>query len=270
MNPGDKVEPLTTVKSAPPISSSGSTAEASEVLQHYKDRATALLQVSTFAATITFTIILTPRDNGQTTPGLVQLAYANALFCGAIIGSVFVIVGIEIANAQTAIMKKLPLNMRSIMAKWQMAEAQKTKAEQDLETKWAAQNMKAAQEAQEIKAEAVRSLEILLSIRNLRILLWFVHVIAGFVGLSLYAAFYIMIYATRLFLQYDGPFILGTVIYAVLGFLAISIWIISSFLEGGNNLVKVLEPDDSRGELGKQRQTSNLKSDEIRDTYMSM
>lgn len=64
MDPGDKIEPLTTVKSSLPQLSSRSTAGASEVLQHYKDRATALLQVSTFAATITFTIILTPRDNG--------------------------------------------------------------------------------------------------------------------------------------------------------------------------------------------------------------
>jgi hypothetical protein len=234
MNSRDNIEPLQSpanasakpLASSPPPSFSESTAGTSETLQHYKDRATALLQVSTFAATITFTIILTPRDNGQTTPGLVQLAYANALFCGAIIGSIFVIIGIEIANAQPAITKST-LNTKSTMNRsWVMKLAQAM---------------------------------ALLVVEDMKTLLGLVHIVAGFVGLSLFAAFYIMIYATRQFLQYDGPFILGTVIYAVLGFLAISIWVFSSFLEQEEYqyLVKGLELDDSRG--GSQEISGNTK-----------
>lgn len=206
----------------PQQSSSGSTAGASE-LQHYKERATALLQVSTFAAAITLSIILTPRDNSQTTPGLVQLAYANALFCGAIIGSVFVTIGIEVATAQPAIVKKLTLNRKSVVKvvmKVAMKAVQEVKA---------AQETKAAETkaAQLMKAGAIGNLQVW----SVQFLLWSVHIVIGFVGLSVYAAFYIMIYATRLYLQYDGPFILGTVIYAVLGFLIIFIWLISSALE---------------------------------------
>jgi hypothetical protein len=206
INPGDKIEPLTTVKDFPP---------QLEVPQHYKDRATALLQVSTFAATITFTIILRPRDDGQATPGLVQLAYANALFCGAIIGSVFVIIGIEVANAQAA-MRELALNT------WEERHASPTIGTSEMMSKVARENEEGASRLMGYRASL-----------NFQILLWAVKVVAGFVGLSLYAAFYVMIYATHLFLQYDGPFIFGTVIYAVLGFLAISIWITSSISDAG-------------------------------------
>lgn len=240
MNPDSRIEPLpagdintlTTVKplASPPPPSSKYPAGAAEVPQHYKERATAFLQVSTFAATITFTIILTPRNDGQTMPGLEELAYANALFCCAIIGSVFVIIGVDIANAHPTVAKNLALN--TILAEKEVKRARE-----------------AAKELKEIAIFSIlqQGANPPSVLWNFRILLWFVHVVAGFVGLSIYAAFFIMIYATRLFLQYDGPFILGTVIYAVLGFCAISIWIFSlsleqaEFLELGKNLGEVQE-----------------------------
>jgi hypothetical protein len=63
----------------------------------FKEPVTAMLQVATFAAAITFNIVLTPRD-GQDTPGLVYLGYANSLFCGGIIGCVFIIITTEICH----------------------------------------------------------------------------------------------------------------------------------------------------------------------------
>src|ERR1700761_4719771 len=69
----------------PPTDANAKTAttrlSTSKLLDHYKSRASALLTISTFAATVTFSVILTPRDSGTATPGLVQLAYANSLFC---------------------------------------------------------------------------------------------------------------------------------------------------------------------------------------------
>jgi hypothetical protein len=47
----------------------------------YDNVMNAMLTVSTFAAAITFNIILKPNINGEPAPGLLYLSYANALFC---------------------------------------------------------------------------------------------------------------------------------------------------------------------------------------------
>lgn len=74
--------------------------ESEEMLKEcngFKEPVTAMLQVATFAAAITFNIVLTPRDS-QDTLGLVYLGYANSLFCGGIIGCVFIIITTEICR----------------------------------------------------------------------------------------------------------------------------------------------------------------------------
>jgi len=258
MNLGDKIETLPAgherspanaivkpLASSSQLSSSGFAAGASyAVLLHYKDRANALLQVSTFAATITFTIILTPRDNGQTTPGLVQLAYANALFCGAIVGSVFVIIGIEIANAQQGVMRELgTFRWEKVKQEAEAEQEVKVEVKAELRVSGGSVGMAAAKQGQKKRIMDLVPVVAVITAFLLRNLLSIVHVVASLVGLSLYAAFYIMIYATRLFLQYNGPFILGTVIYVVLGILAIAIWIGSLFLEQ-EYVAKLFKPDE--------------------------
>ena len=49
-----------------------------------------MLGIATFAASITYTATLTPRD--QPTPAIAELAYANFLFFGVIMGCVLIIV----------------------------------------------------------------------------------------------------------------------------------------------------------------------------------
>jgi len=62
----------------------------------YDNVMNAMLTVPTFAAAITFNIILKPNINGEPAPGLLYLLYANALFCGTIMGCILINVTIEL------------------------------------------------------------------------------------------------------------------------------------------------------------------------------
>lgn len=208
---------------SPSQSSSGAPAAATlghltvaDLLNHYKNRATALLAVSTFAATITFSIILTPRDSGQATPGLAPLAYANSLFCGAIVGCVFVVNGLEIVDMQQTMINvlKTKLDVTDDTGSRAIFHWYNTIAE--IERVKDAINKKCKGELRKY------AYKLLLLSHHMWIPI--VRVVASFVGLSLFVGFYLMIYVTRLFLQYDGPFILGTTIYMIIGILAIVAW----------------------------------------------
>jgi hypothetical protein len=141
--------------------------------------------VATFAGAITFSIILTPSnadDRQATIPGLNLLTYANSLFCGAIIGCIFVITGVGIVQTmqQRHYIHKGTLEQKPLLG---------------------------------------------ISARFLHLILFFlIHFVAGMSALSIYIAFYLMLYSTRLFLGYDGPFILVTLIYGVLGLMTIVAW----------------------------------------------
>jgi len=167
-------------------------------LQHYKDPATAMLTIATFAATITFTITLAPRQGGETATGLNLLAFANSLFCGAIIGCILIIIGIELSV-------------------WSRTEQARVKA---------MNQMRNSGQRSWLGCAWMRSFDTFEDS-----MLWIVQITAGFVGTMFYVAFFLLLYATRLFLQYDGPFILGSIFYLLFGLIALISWIWSFLLE---------------------------------------
>jgi hypothetical protein len=190
-----------------------------EQYKSYKDPASAMLTIATFAATITFTIILIPRDNGQTTPGLIYLAYANSLFCGGIIGCVLITIAIELCHDSEILdgrreeLKKKRKEMLDLIGTLNPGEG----------AFWT--NIFSSQGLRQVWFKAMYSdIPDWLNIST-NVLSKFIAVISGFVGVTLLAAFYIMIYATRLFLRYNGPFILGSVIYLGFGVVALLLWI---------------------------------------------
>jgi len=190
-----------------------------EEYKSYKDPASAMLTIATFAATITFTIILTPRDNGQTTPGLIYLAYANSLFCGGIIGCVLITIAIELCHDSQILDKR--------------REEIKNKRREILLLIGALNSREGAYWTNTFSSRGLRhvwfkamysDIPVWLNIPT-NVLSNFITVISGFVGVILLVAFYLMIYATLLYLRFNGPFILGSVIYLGFGVAALLLWI---------------------------------------------
>jgi hypothetical protein len=169
-----------------------------------------MLTIATFAATITFTIVFTPGQSGQTTPGLTLLAFANSLFCGAIIGCVVITIGIELHTFQRSRMGQLK----------EAKERAEKKMNPETVTGW--------YEWVWLRT-AINSYNLLNKFQGS--MSWVVQISAGIVGSMLYVAFYLMLYSTCLFLQYNGPFILGSVLYIFFGVVALVSWIWSLVLE---------------------------------------
>jgi hypothetical protein len=71
----------------------------SKIHDSYTGPVNAMLQVATFAGAITFTVVLAPRDGDHETRGLAEIAYANSLFIGGIMGCVLIIISIELYDA---------------------------------------------------------------------------------------------------------------------------------------------------------------------------
>jgi len=72
-------------------------AHSRERMNHYRNIINALLLASTFAGTVTLSIILTPDNNNDTTiPGIVELAYAGSLFLAGIMGCILITVSVEL------------------------------------------------------------------------------------------------------------------------------------------------------------------------------
>ncbi len=162
----------------------------------YKEPAAALLTVATFAATITFNIIFALGPEGQITNGLVELAYANSLFCIGIIGSVFIIIGIAFFH-----------------------NSEKLRGIYDDET---LDNNKLFP-----RQIVLNIVTIVLKVyRRLlkRLLEALIPLIYGLVGLALFVGFYLMIHASVLYLKLEGPFIFGSVVYLTIGYLVFSLW----------------------------------------------
>jgi hypothetical protein len=116
----------------------------------YLHPAEAMLAAATFAGSITFTVLLAPRDGAGPIPGINELAYASSLFLGSMMGCILIIASIELEK---------PINL--------------------------------------IQVEAV------------------------VVGITLFVAFYLMLLASSLFLQYRGPFIVGSILYLSPGLLTL-------------------------------------------------
>jgi len=168
----------------------------------YKALATAWLTVATFAASITFTIILTPRADTQI-PGLVQLAYANSLFCIGIIGSIYIIVAIALSNVISKLKDKPTLpDVISNYYNW------RDKSRKPVITT--------------LRLRYLILTELVLSIS--------IPVMSAFVGVILFVAFYLMIRVIALFLQLDGPSTFGLVMYLIIGVFVIYLWILTLVL----------------------------------------
>jgi uncharacterized membrane protein len=179
--------------------------DGSDQYDSYKAPASAMLAIATFAAAITFNIILTPRDNGQAIPGLDLLAYANSLFCGSIVGCILITVAIELSNHSKDFNETRVKNRQG-------------------------------------KKNTIFYIgRFFLQIPGLS---WFITIVVGVVGVMLQVAFYLMIYATRLYLKYDNPFILGTAIYFGFGAIAIILWIGNLW---GNALLAGEAAEDDEG-----------------------
>jgi hypothetical protein len=116
-------------------------------VESYRPFANAMLAISTFAGTITLTVLLTP-GNGTHVPGLTLLAYSSSIFIGSIMGCICMI-------------SSIALNMP----------------------------------------------------------FGFVRMEATILGLMLFSAFYLLLLTSSLFLNHQGPFILGSILYLGFGVL---------------------------------------------------
>ena len=220
----------------------------------YKDPASAMLTIATFAATITFNIILTPRANGQATPGLDLLAYANSLFCGCIIGCILITIAIELCNDSKELNKKMgELDKKREQANHLLKEME----QQNIGDIWSSPLIIWPSRFLRRFSIGIIFLEIpswlKISTAGLSV---FITIISGVVGVMLLVAFYLMIYATRLYLEYNRPFILGSVIYFSFGAIAILLWIrnlwckwlLDMAASGGDKVIDFLKNEKERME----------------------
>ena len=64
----------------------------------FRNVSTAILTIATFAAGVTFNILLKPADAGGPPPAVIYLSYANSLFCAAITGCALIMLSIELVG----------------------------------------------------------------------------------------------------------------------------------------------------------------------------
>jgi hypothetical protein len=64
----------------------------------FQNVSTAILTIATFAAGVTFNILLKPADAGGPPPAVIYLSYANSLFCAAIMGCTLIMLSIELVG----------------------------------------------------------------------------------------------------------------------------------------------------------------------------
>jgi hypothetical protein len=208
-------------------SAGGESSKNPEDYDTYKDPVTAMLTMATFAASITFTVVLAPRNSDQPTPGLTELAYANSLLFGGMVGCVLIITTIQLYKVSVQQDEKWKDTIGSVSKEEfrELRESHKTFRHRwlvDIQSPW---SFKISHHEWIIAAEV------------------------AFVAIILFAAFFLMLYASRLFLKYDGPFILGSTIYLVLGIAAFTFWFYSLLVD---NTLDVMEEIVSTSGVGKK------------------
>lgn len=75
-----------------------------ELKARYRNLINSLLLASTFAGTVTLSIILTPGNNNTTIPGIVEVAYAGSLFLGGIMGCILIIMSLELERPEFVVL----------------------------------------------------------------------------------------------------------------------------------------------------------------------
>ena len=73
-------------------------AKEDKLHEAFESVATAMLTIATFAAGITFNLLLKPSNPSPPTRAFIFLAYANALFCAALMGCALVKISIELVR----------------------------------------------------------------------------------------------------------------------------------------------------------------------------
>jgi hypothetical protein len=181
-----------------------------------------MLTIATFAAGITFNILLKPGDGGQPTPALVYLSYANSLFCAVLVGCALINISIELCRNSVDKLGRLG---------WKEVKEHK------IRRIWAHDTL----------AELILSVE------------------TGVVGTILFIGIFFLLYSTSLFLQVQGPLILGLVLYGLFGVLvlllaAISMWIKREIevASGEADVEKMSEAKDAVGVERNKETTAHV------------
>lgn len=162
---------------------------------------TAMLTVSTFASAITFNIILKPSDGDSPALALLYLSYANALFCGAIMGCVLIKISIELCKTSLDYVGEWKEHVKGLVVKDPIVD---TFIELgvvdpiDAFVIWLSTADDAAQ--------------MMTSIGH-----WILGVETTIVGAILFVAIYFLFLSCKFFLEINGPFLAGTIIYAFFG-----------------------------------------------------
>jgi hypothetical protein len=201
--------------------------EESKPCESYKEPIKAMLAIATFAGAITFSIILTPRDNP--THAIKELAYANSLFFVVIMGCVLIIVSIEVTADLVVLEKKVK-------------DVEGTLRDKGVQPTW--ENLRSI--LSPIDITVVRHFRrVRPFIERFLIPFW-----VGIVGAMQFTAFYLMLHASLLFLHYNGPFIFGTVLYVTIGVLTFLMWFFGLYVKSGvglgERLVSEMELTESR------------------------
>jgi hypothetical protein len=140
-----------------------------------------MLTLSTFAAGITFNLLLKPSNPSPPTRAFIFLAYANALFCAALVGCALVMVSVELVRHS-------------------FDPVYKYKQQQgDL---YIVRSVLAFIGDHEDAARYILGIE------------------TSVVAAILFVAIYLLLYASSLFLQVPGPLIVGSILYGIFGAMA--------------------------------------------------
>jgi hypothetical protein len=223
--------------------------EESKPCESYKEPIKAMLGIATFAGAITFSIILTPRDNP--THAIKELAYANSLFFVVIMGCVLIIVSIEV-TADLVVLEKKVKNVEG------------TLLDRGMQLTW--ENLRSI--LSPIDIIVVRHFRrVRPFIERFLIPFW-----VGIVGAMQFTAFYLMLHASLLFLHYNGPFIFGTVLYVTIGVLTFLMWFFRLYVMSGvglgERLVSKMTEQSIKMELTESKMENTEKKMEYTEIKM--
>jgi hypothetical protein len=231
---------------------------------HYKDPVAAMLQIATFAGAITFTVVLAPRNDRS--HAITELAYANSLFFGCIMGCVLV--------QSTIALYKISIEQDEKWKAWKKG-SQTEEQLKELDTGPEARGEVSWEEVRE-KLENVEVFrktrlpwldQLVKDDTLVRFKIsdhgWLIPTEFGFVSITLFVAFYLMLHASGQFLQYNGPFIVGSIIYLGLGVPAFVLWFYCLWVDNTLELVtKLVSLSDT---LDKSKEKAEGKNGKMED-----
>ncbi|PMD30157.1 hypothetical protein L207DRAFT_520532 [Hyaloscypha variabilis F] len=190
----------------------------------FESVAKAMLTLSTFAAGITFNLLLKPSNPTPPTRAFIFLAYANALFCAALVGCALLMVSIELVR-----------HSFDPVYKWD-------------------KNEEGSDEAGDV---------ITLIVDHPDAARFILAVETSVVAAILFVAIYLLLYASSLFLQVPGPLIVGSILYGIFGAMACFVAGISLLIRQKLALEKEIKRLNSKATLKLNEIGATLKLNEI-------